>query len=236
MIKFVFTMKILAQDRSGRYRIAVADLQRADHAALPSQENRLLVQQHPARHVPHQRRSCFVAVRRKVKMDIGTADLAVIATAGAAGHEAVAKIDQAAQGHERKQNGVLQPDAVRAGGFLLKDTGLAHLRARTHAGFLQENRLGKRTALQLDLRPDLAVINRYRAFAPEHSAGCNHGLVAIQTRARIQHDIVARDGIDVHLIADIQTERIGNADTLCNQGPDFFFRTRLKFHGEHPLQ
>ncbi len=169
--ELVFNMKILAQDRSGRDRIAVADLQRADHAALPSQENRLLIQQHPAWHIPDQRRSRFVAVRRKVKMNIGAADLAVVAAAGAAGHQTVAKIDQAAQGHERKQNGLFQPDAVCAGGFLLQNTGLAHLRARPHAGFLQKHRVDKRTALQLNLRPDLAVINRYRAFAPENGTG-----------------------------------------------------------------
>ena len=64
-------------------------------------------------------------------MDIGTAHFTVIIPAGAAGHETVAKIDQAAQGDIRKQDGLLQPNRMGDAGLFFENGAPAHMGAQT---------------------------------------------------------------------------------------------------------
>ena len=54
----------------------------------------------------------------------------MVLAAGTAGHEAVAEVDEAAQGDEREEDGLLEADAVGAVGLLLQQAALAHLRPR----------------------------------------------------------------------------------------------------------
>ncbi len=54
-------------------------------------------------------------------MNVGTADFAMIVPAGATGHEAIAKIDQAAQGDEREKNRLFQPDGMGNAGLFFEN-------------------------------------------------------------------------------------------------------------------
>ncbi len=138
---------ILAVDRAGSDNRSISDAAGPDQPALPAQKNRTLVEHHPVGDIADQRWGGLVLIGRKVEMDVGTAHLAVVAAAGASGHQAVAEVDQAAQGHERKQDGLLQPHRVGNPGLLFQDGTGPHMGARTGLGPFQKNGIFKEAAL-----------------------------------------------------------------------------------------
>ncbi len=121
---------VIPEDRAGGDHRAVADADRADRAALAAEEDGGLVQHDAAGHVTEERGGRLVAVGREVEVDVGAAHLAVVLAAGAAGHQAVAEVDQAPERDEGKQDGLLEADAVGAVGLLLQEAAFADLGTR----------------------------------------------------------------------------------------------------------
>ena len=69
-------------------------------SALATQKNGRLIQHDAPRDIADQRSGRLVLMRRKIEVDIGRTHFAVIFPAGAARHQAVAEIDEAARGHK----------------------------------------------------------------------------------------------------------------------------------------
>ena len=122
---------VLAVDGAGGNDGAVFQSTRTDQSPLATEKNRSLFQHHAPGNVADKRGGRLVLVGGKVKVDIGTADLTVVFAIGAAGHEAIAEIDQAAQGDERKQNRLFQPDGVGDAGLLFEDRASSDMRTGT---------------------------------------------------------------------------------------------------------
>ena len=60
-------------------------------------------------------------------MDIGAADLTMVFTAGAAAHQAITKINQTAQGYERKQNRLFESHGVGNTGLFFQNRCFADM-------------------------------------------------------------------------------------------------------------
>jgi len=69
-----------------------------------------------------------------------------------------------------KQDGLLEPDGVGAVGLLFQDGSGADVRPAAHVGTVEEDRAGKIAALELDVVPELAVVDRGRRLRPNHTA------------------------------------------------------------------
>ena len=98
---------ILAHNRTGRADGAVSNPAWAHKAALPAHENRALVYHHAARHITQKRGRGLVLIGGEIEMNERAAHFAVVAAGSPVSHQAIAKIDQAAQGYERHENGLL---------------------------------------------------------------------------------------------------------------------------------
>ena len=180
--------------------------------------------------VAEQRRCRLVPVGREVEVDIAGPDLGVIPSRRATGHEAVAEVDEAAERHEGEEDGLLEAHAVGAAGFLLEDARLAHLRAEAEVRLLEKNRLAKVTALELSPGPELAVLDRHGAFAADLGARRDDRLRAVYPASRMDGDPVPRNPFDVHLVADVDGQGVGQAHTLLEQTADLVLQCRPEFH------
>jgi len=76
-------------------------------------------------------------------MSIGTADPTMVLAAGAAGHQAITKIDQTAQGDEKKKDLLLESHAEGNAGLFFQDSCFANMGPQPRLIFAQKNRLVK---------------------------------------------------------------------------------------------
>ena len=169
-------------------------------------------------------------------MDVGAAHLAVVLPAGAARHQAVAEVDQTAEGDEGEKNGLLQADAMGAAGLLLQEAALAHLRRRGPGWTVRGKRMVEVAALELDPGSELAVFNRGRTFAADQRACRDDRLVAMDSATWINFNSVARDAVNIDLVADVDGQRVGKVDALFHQTLDLVTQCRPKFHHVLPLR
>ena len=76
-------------------------------------------------------------------MNIGTADLAMVLATGAAGHQAITKINQTTQGYERKKNRLFESHGVGNTGLFFQNRCFANMGPQPRLIFAQKNRLVK---------------------------------------------------------------------------------------------
>ena len=81
----------------------------------------------------------------------------MVPPAAAAGHEAVAEVDQGPQGHMGQQDGLLQPDAVCCVGLLLQQGALPDVVPQAQAGAVEEDRVGSISTPEGDPRTKVTV-------------------------------------------------------------------------------
>ena len=103
----------------------------------------------------------------------------MVVHAGAAGHQTVAEVDQAAQGHVRKQHRLLKPDAVPERDMLFQQRAGADMRAGSGIDVVKQGGVIKKSAPQPHARAKLAVLEGDRSFLAKHTAGadCQRGTV-----------------------------------------------------------
>ena len=130
---------IAARDVTGGNNCAVGDAHRAGEAALSAEKNRRLIEQHAVHDIADERSSSFVLTRGEVEMNVGGADFAVVFAAGAAGHEAVAKIDETAEGDVGEEDGLFEAYGVGAAGLLFDEAARPHMRAAAHGGAVEQH-------------------------------------------------------------------------------------------------
>jgi len=224
----------MAKDRARRHDVAVPEAHGADDAALAAQKDGGLVEHDAPGDIPQQRRRCFVRVRREIEVNVGAAHFGVIAAAGAAGHQAVAEIDQAAQRDKGKEDGLFQTDAMGAACFFLQEASFPHVRAHSQVCLVQENRFAEESSLQLDARAELAVLDRRGRFVPQFAVGRDHGFPAVNPASGIDRCAFSRNLIDIDVVADVQRCRVGDVYPLVHQLLYFFMGFRLKIHRRSP--
>ena len=97
-------------------------------------------------------------------MNIGAADFTVVFAAGAAGHQAIAKIDQTAQGDEGKENRLFEGNGVGNTGLFFQNGRFPNMGPQTRLVIAQKNRLFEISSLKFNIRSDLAIFHRSRCF------------------------------------------------------------------------
>ena len=228
------TQFVLAVDGAGGDDGAVFQAAGTDQAALPSQEKRGLIQHHPARDVPQQRGGRLVLVGSEVKVDIGTADLAVIFAVGTAGHQAIAEIDQASQSDKREQDRLFQADGMRNAGFLFDYRSLPDVGAGTGRGAAQKDSVFKKAAVQAHIRADLAIDNGHGLLIAQTGALQDEGGAAEDPASGMDHDIVPGNAIGIDIHADFDRIRRSYPhsfiDELLDGHPITFYRFITPIH------
>ena len=139
---------VTAQYRAGSDHAAVPDRDWTYRAALAAQEDGRLPQHDSTGHVAEQRRRRLIAARGEIKVHVGGSHLAMVGPTGPAAHQAVAKVDEAPEGHEREEDGLLQPDAVGAVSLFFEQRAFPDLMAQAKIRAVEEDRVGGVPALQ----------------------------------------------------------------------------------------
>ena len=118
---------VFAANATSRHDGSVSDSARSHQTPLPSQENRGLVQHDPFGDIPHKRWCGLILIGGIVEVYVRAAHLTMILSTGTAGHQTVAKINQAAQGDIWKQYGLFQSNGMRNIGLFFQNCPLPHM-------------------------------------------------------------------------------------------------------------
>ena len=117
------------------------------------------------------------------------------------GQETVAEIDQAAQGHKGKQDGLLQPHGVGDAGLFFENGAGPHMGAGTGFGTLQKDGIFEIAALQFYMGADVAVVHGKGRFKAQFSAVTDQGVGAEQFTSGVDGRLFGDPGA-IHLITD----------------------------------
>ncbi len=140
--------------------------------------------------------------------------------ARAARHQTVAEIDEAAKGHERKQDCLFEPHGVGAAGALFQDRALADVRPQAHGGLFQKNSPSEKTASEVNRGADMTVFKGDGAFVADSGPLQDQGAAAENLGAGMKHYAFYGNTREVDLRTDFDTGRVGDANPLVQQDPD----------------
>lgn len=139
----------------------------------------------------------------------------MIVPAGATGHEAIAKIDQAAQGDEREKNRLFQPDGMGNAGLFFEngpgpDVG-------TGAGFGASRKTAfSKYPLQFHTGADITILDRNRCLVSQLGALANQRLCAKNFAACMNGNAFGGNSIWVNVVTNLHTLRVGDLHAFFN--------------------
>jgi hypothetical protein len=137
-------------------------------------------------------------------MDKGTSDFTVIFSTCPAGHQTITEINQAAEGDERKKNGLFQSNAVGCAGLFLKNCAPPHVGAGAKSGPFEKNGILEIAAFEFHAPANLAVVNGHRAFGANFDIVGYERIATDKTATRVDTNALMRDafrgdaGVDVN--------------------------------------
>ncbi len=145
-----------------------------------------MIEHHPCRDIPYQGCGCLVLIGRIVEVNVSAPHLAVIFSVRAAGHQTIAEVDKAAQGHKGEENSLLQPHRVSRPGLLFEDASFSYMRAGRYLHPIQKDRSLKKSSMQFHSPADLAVGNRNRRLIPQLRAAADKCFGTVQLRSAVK--------------------------------------------------
>jgi hypothetical protein len=160
--------------------------------------------------VAEQRRRRLVPVGREIEVDIARPHLGVIAPRRAARHEAVAEVDEAAEGDIGQQDRLLEADRVSGAGLFLQQRPLAHMRPGPERGAFEENGFRGIPGRDRGPRAEPDVVDRHRTFGPERDAGRDDRLGSRDAATGVNDHAVAAHPGGVHVVGNVDGVRQGH--------------------------
>ncbi len=120
-------------------------------------------------------------------MDVAAADFRVVRTRRPSSHQAIAEVDEAAEGDEAQQQRLLESHRVRGGGFLLEQRSRADVGVGAKGCAAQENRALHKPAGDGCCFVEYRVDDRGGALGSHLRPLSKPRLSSLKSRARVQH-------------------------------------------------
>ncbi len=150
-------------------------------------------------------------------MDVRASHLAVIVPAGPSREQAVAKVDQTAQGDEGEEDCLFQTNRMGAVGLFFEEAALSNLGAGGHVRLIEEYGRGEKSSSEFHSPAELAIIHGDRRLRAQFRPRRNQGFGAGELSPPGEDDPFAGYASRVDLFADIDGEGGGDADPLFQE-------------------